>query len=163
MDAIPTPLTVCSICGGPETEAQKLVQATSKGYPALLGYAEAAGNTGILDRIKEACRTKEVRYHRECKRDLFNKSVKAAAKSTCKYMTLYCQSPYSYQFIVVAAKAEKESVQTQRRRSSSASTGCSSQKTSSVQLKYKNVCILCNQAVDLFPNHPGETYNVEYY
>ena len=53
MDAIPTPLILCSICGGPETEAQKLVQATSKGYPAPLGYTEATGNAAILDRLKE--------------------------------------------------------------------------------------------------------------
>lgn len=61
---------------------------------------------------------------------------------------------------VVAAKAEKELVQNQRRRSSSASTACSSKNThSAVQLVYKNVCILCSQPVDLFPNHPGEIHH----
>lgn len=30
---------------------------------------------------------------------------------------------------------------------------------SAVQLVYKNVCIVCNQLVDLFPNHPGEIHH----
>ena len=53
-DAISTPLKMYFICDGPETPTQKLVQATSKGYPGLLAYAEAVGNEAILMRLKEA-------------------------------------------------------------------------------------------------------------
>ena len=42
----------CFICDGPETLAQKLTQATPKGYPTLLAYAEAVGNATILEPIK---------------------------------------------------------------------------------------------------------------
>ena len=56
--------------------------------------------------------------------------------------------------IVDAAKTEKESVQMKRRRI--LSTACNSKSSCSVQLLYKNVCILCNQPVHFFPNHPGE-------
>ena len=60
--------------------------------------------------------------------------------------------------IVGAAEAQKESAQKKRRRiltGFSASTACSSISTRSVQLLYKNVRIICNQAVHLFPNYPG--------
>ena len=75
-DAIPTSLLNCYICDGPETPTQKLVQATPKVYPALSGYAEAIGNAEILDQMKEACKAGGMRYHKECKRDLYNESVK---------------------------------------------------------------------------------------
>ncbi len=51
---------------------------------------------------------------------------------------------------------ERESAQTKRRCISSASsesTACSSTSSRSAQLPYKNVCILCNQPVHLFPLH----------
>uniref|UniRef100_UPI00358E1F55 uncharacterized protein n=1 Tax=Myxine glutinosa TaxID=7769 RepID=UPI00358E1F55 len=89
--------------------------------------------------MKEAWNVARLRYHLECKRDLYNKSVKVTMKSTR------------------AAEAEKESAQTRRRRifsGSSASTACSSTSSRSVQRLYKNVRILCNQPTDLFPNHP---------
>ncbi len=153
------PLEMCFICGGPETPTQKLVLATSKGYHGLLGYVETVGNADILKRLNEAYEVKSVRYHRQCKCDLYNESVKVTTEATGKYIlsfsflltqTLICHT-------LVAAKAEKESVQNQRRRSSSASAAFSSNNTrSAVQLAYKNVCILCNQPVDLFPNHPGK-------
>ena len=54
VNVIPTPLLNCCICDNvPETPAQKLVQATSIGYPALLAYAEAIGNAAIVERMKE--------------------------------------------------------------------------------------------------------------
>ena len=53
-DAISTPLKMCVICDGPETPTQKLVQASSKGYPGLLAYAEAVGNEAILMHLKKA-------------------------------------------------------------------------------------------------------------
>ena len=56
VDASPTLLHCCYICDGPETSAQKLMKALPKGYSALLGYAEAIGNSAVLERIKEACK-----------------------------------------------------------------------------------------------------------
>lgn len=83
-----TPLKMCFICDGPETPTQKLVQATSKGYPGLLAYAEAVGNEAILMRLKEACEVEGVRYHKQCKCDLYNESVKVTTKATRKCLTL---------------------------------------------------------------------------
>lgn len=74
----------CFICEGSETPAQKLVHVTPKGYPTLLGYAEAIGNATILERMKESWSVRRLRYHFECKRDLYNKSVKASLKTTRK-------------------------------------------------------------------------------
>ncbi len=149
------PLEMCFICGGPETPTQKLVLVTSKVYHGLLGYVETVANAEILKRLNEAYEVKSVRYRKQCKCDLYNESVKVTTELSFSFLltqTLICH-------ILVAAKAEKESVQNQRRRSSSASAAFSSNNTrSAVQLAYKNVCILCNQPVDLFPNHPGKVY-----
>ena len=89
VDVIPTPLLNCCICDGPETPAQKLVQATPIGYPALLAYAEAIGNAAIVERMKEAYKFKRLRYHRESRRDLYNESVKVTTKSTRKCDSFY--------------------------------------------------------------------------
>ena len=83
-DAIPTSLLNCCICDDSETPTQKLVQATPKVYPTLSGSAEAIGNAEILDHMKEACKAGGMRYHKECKRDLYNKSVKVNKKSIRK-------------------------------------------------------------------------------
>ncbi len=77
------PLEMCFICGGPETPTQKLVLATSKGYHSLLGYVETVG---ILKRLNEAYEVKSVRYHRQCKCDLYNESVKVTTEATGKYI-----------------------------------------------------------------------------
>jgi len=61
--------------------AQKLVQATPKGYPTLLEYAEAIGNATILECMKESWNIRKLRYHFGCKRDLYNKSVKVTLES----------------------------------------------------------------------------------
>ena len=87
-DTISTPLKICFICDGPETPTQKLVQVTSKGYPGLLAYAEAVGNEAILMRLKEAREVEDVRYHKQCRCDLYNESVKVTTKATRKYLTL---------------------------------------------------------------------------
>ena len=79
----------CCICDGPETLTQKLVQATPKGYPALLACAEAIGNAAIVECMKEACKVERLRYHRECRHDLYNESVKVTMKSTCKCELFY--------------------------------------------------------------------------
>ena len=67
-----------------------------------------------------------------------------------KQHILLVRSWRSHSSCIDAATAERESVQLKRRRSSSASTSCSS------KLLYKNKCILCNQLVDLLPKDPGE-------
>ena len=74
----------CCICDGPETPLQKLVSATPRGYPALLGYAEGVGDVTVVERMKEACKVEKLTYHKECRRDLYNKSVKVIRKSTRK-------------------------------------------------------------------------------
>ncbi len=74
------PLEMCFICGGPEAPTQKLVLATSKGYHGLLGYLETVGNAEILKRLNEAYEVKSVRYHRQCKCDLYNESVKVTTQ-----------------------------------------------------------------------------------
>ena len=89
VDVIPTPLLNCCICDGPETPAQKLVQITPIDYTALLLYAEAIGNAAIVERMKEACKFNRLRYHRECRRDLYNESVKVTTKSTRKCDSFY--------------------------------------------------------------------------
>ena len=83
-DTIPRSLLNCCICDGPETPTQKLVQAIPKVYPTLSGYAEAIGNAEILDHMKEACKAGGMRYHKDCKHDLYNESVKVNKKSIRK-------------------------------------------------------------------------------
>ena len=125
----------CFICEGPETPAQKLVKTTTKGYPTLLGYTEKIKNASMLERIREAELAGRLRYHRQCRRDLYNKSVQVTTKS------------------VRAAKEEIESTQVERRRIFSSPAG-SSTSSHTVQLLYKNICIMCNQPVHLFQKHP---------
>lgn len=79
----------CLICDGPETTAQKLTQATTKGYPTLLAYAETVGNATILEHMKGVWNVGKLRYHFECKRDLYNMSVKVTKKSTRKCDLFY--------------------------------------------------------------------------
>ncbi len=58
----------------------------SKGYHGLLGYVETVGNAEILKRLNEAYyEVKSVRYHRQCKCDLYNESVKVTTEATGKY------------------------------------------------------------------------------
>ena len=89
VDGIPAPPLNCFICESSETAPQKLAQGTSKGYPSLLQYAEAVGNDSILERMKEAWNVGRLRYHLECKRDLYNQSVKARKRSTRKCDLIY--------------------------------------------------------------------------
>jgi len=66
------------ICEGPETPAQNLIKGTPKGYPTVLAYAEAVENPAILEHLNEAWHAARLsmRYHNECKHDLYNKSDK---------------------------------------------------------------------------------------
>ncbi len=99
VDDTPAPL-ICFICGGPETPVQKLVQVTQKGYSTLLTYAEVVGNAIILERM-EAWNVGRLRYHFECKRDLYNMSVKVTKKSARKYGLQTPEQHFSFQFLQV--------------------------------------------------------------
>ena len=81
---------LCFICDGPpETPAQKLVKVTPKGYPTLLAYAEAVGSSTVLEHLKKSWHAGRIRYHFECKRDLYNQSVKITLKSTRKLKNMF--------------------------------------------------------------------------
>ena len=74
----------CFICEGLETPAQRMVKVTPKDYLTLLAYAEAVKSATILEHLKESWHAGRLRYHFECKCDLYNKSVKVTLKLTCK-------------------------------------------------------------------------------
>ena len=112
---------------------------TAKGYGTLLSYAEADENTTILERFKDSKTVRRQRYDMKCRRDLFNKYTRITVQ------------------LAHAAEAEKNSAHTKRRRictAFSSTTGCSSTSSRSVQLLYKNVCILCNEPAHLFRSNP---------
>ena len=96
----------------------------------------------MLERIREAELAGRLRYHKQCRHDSYNKSVQVTTKS------------------VRAAKEEIESTQEKRQRIFSSPAG-SSTSSHTVQLLYKNICILCNQPVHLFQKHP-ETARKKY-
>ena len=76
----------CFICEEPETPTKKLSQATSKGYPTLLEYANVVGNAAIMERLKKSWSIENPRYHLECRCDMYNKAVKCTMKSNRKFI-----------------------------------------------------------------------------
>ena len=138
-DINPAPPVTFIICEGPEMSGRKLARVTAKGYGNLLSYAEADENATIQERLYDSKTVGRQRYHIECRRDLLNKYARITVQLTR------------------AAVAEKKSAHTKRRRictEFSSTTGSSSTSSRSVQLLYKNVCILCNETTHLFRNNP---------
>lgn len=97
-----------------------------------------------------------------CTTNILELQTKQLVSETFSTFTKGTQYAYlmtiNFAFVSVAESDEKESARLKRRRTYSepaVSDSCFNS-SSSVQLLYKNVCILCNQPVNLFPNHPGK-------
>ena len=57
---------------------------TAKGYPTVLGYAEQVQDPSILKRIADGWTAGHLSYHKQCRCDLYNRSVSVTNQSTRK-------------------------------------------------------------------------------
>ena len=67
----------CFICGGPETEIQKLSKVTQKGYAQILSYSESVDDAALIRRLHEDWKNGDdpkLRYHLECKTEPYNRA-----------------------------------------------------------------------------------------
>uniref|UniRef100_UPI00358F5C61 uncharacterized protein n=1 Tax=Myxine glutinosa TaxID=7769 RepID=UPI00358F5C61 len=131
----------CFICDDPGTEMQKLSKVTQKGHSQMLSYSECVDDAALIRRLNEDWKNGDdpkLRYHLDCRTELYNR-VKSISTATA---TANRQD-----------EEDRRSGRMKRRRvfsgSSTSSAGSSKSKTPSVHLVYRDVCILCNEGINV--------------
>ena len=77
----------CFICGGPETEMQKLSKVTPKGYPQILSYSESVNDVALISRLNKDWKNGDnpmLRYHLNCRTELYHRS-RSISIEKCKF------------------------------------------------------------------------------